>query len=167
SGAHASGIVKTYGEVGLRQAGVKLIGPMDVTPDSKLQGMGDAAIGTVTMSSYSTELDNPVNKEFVKAWHAAYGADNYPDFMSAAGWDVMQAIVDTVKKLDGKFDDGEKVMASLKGWTGTGPRGNVSIDAETRDVGQDEHALEVVRLSEGKLGHNVMGVIPPVKDVCN
>src|SRR5215467_6112357 len=82
SGAHASGIVKTYGEVGLRQAGVKLIGPMDVTPNSKLQGMGDAAIGTVTMSSYSTELDNPVNKEFVEAWHAAYGADNYPDFMS-------------------------------------------------------------------------------------
>ena len=166
SGAHASGIVKTYGEVGLRQAGVKLIGPMDVTPNSKLQGMGDAAIGTVTMSSYSTELDNPVNKEFVEAWHTAYGADNYPDFMSAAGWDVMQAIVDTVNKLDGKFDEGEKVMAALKGWTGTGPRGQVSIDAETRDVVQDEHALEVVRLPDGKLGHKVLGVIPQVKDEC-
>ena len=166
SGAHASGIVKTYGEVGLRQAGVKLIGPMDVTPNSKLQGMGDAAIGTVTMSSYSTELDNPINKEFVEAWHTAYGADNYPDFMSAAGWDVMQAIVDTVNKLDGKFDEGEKVMAALKGWTGTGPRGQVSIDAETRDVVQDEHALEVVRLPDGKLGHKVLGVIPQVKDEC-
>jgi len=166
SGAHASGIVKTYGEVGLRQAGVKLIGPMDVTPNSKLQGMGDAAIGTVTMSSYSTELDNPVNKEFVNRWHEAYGPDNYPDFMSAAGWDMMQAIVDTVKKLDGKFDDGEKVMAALKGWTSTGPRGKVSIDAETRDVVQDEHALEVVRLADGKLGHKVLGVIPQVKDEC-
>jgi branched-chain amino acid transport system substrate-binding protein len=166
SGAHASGIVKTYGEVGLRQAGVKLIGPMDVTPNSKLQGMGDAAIGTITMSSYSTELDNPANKDFVKAWHAAYGADNYPDFMSAAGWDMMQAIVDTIKKLDGKFDDGEKVMAALKGWSGNGPRGAVSIDAETRDVVQDEHALEVVRLPDGKLGHKVLGVVAQVKDQC-
>ncbi len=166
SGAHASGIVKTYGEVGLRQAGIKLIGPMDVTPNSKLQDMGDAAIGTITMASYSTELDNPVNKEFVKAWHDAYGANNYPDFMSAAGWDMMQAIVDTVKKQDGKFDDGEKVIAALKGWTGVGPRGKVMIDPETRDVVQDEHALEVVRLPDGKLGHKVLGTIAQVKDEC-
>jgi branched-chain amino acid transport system substrate-binding protein len=86
--------------------------------------------------------------------------------MSAAGWDMMQAIVDTVKKLDGKFDDGAKVMAALKGWTGNGPRGKVSIDADTRDVVQDEHALEVVRLPDGKLGHKVLGTITQVKDEC-
>ena len=166
SGAHASGIVKTYGEVGLRQAGIKLIGPQDVTPSSKLQGMGEAALGTFTMASYSTELDNPVNRDFVKAWHAAYGADNYPDFMSAAGWDMMQAIFDTVKKLDGKFDDGAAVMAALKGWTGNGPRGKVEIDPDTRDIIQDEHALEVVRLADGTLGHKLLGTIPQVKDEC-
>jgi branched-chain amino acid transport system substrate-binding protein len=166
SGAHASGIVKTYGELGMRQAGIKLVGPQDVTPDSKLQGMGAAAIGTITMGSYSSDLDNPVNREFVKAWHEAYGPDNYPDFQSAAAWDMMQAIVDTVKKLDGKFDDGEKVIAALKGWTGNGPRGKVMIDPETRDVVQDEHALEVVRKPDGKLGHKVLGVIEQVKDQC-
>src|ERR1700678_4505386 len=52
SGAHASGIVKTYGETGMRQAGIKLIGPQDVTPSSQLQAISDAAIGTITMSSY-------------------------------------------------------------------------------------------------------------------
>jgi branched-chain amino acid transport system substrate-binding protein len=166
SGAHAAGIVKAYGEVGLRQAGVKLIGSMDVTPDSKLQGMGDAAIGTITMSSYSNQLDNPVNKDFVKAWHEAYGADNYPDFMAAAAWDMMQAIFDTVKKLDGKLDDGEKVMAALKGWTGNGPRGKVEIDPQTRDIIQDEHAMVVVKLSDGKLGHKVLDTIAQVKDEC-
>jgi branched-chain amino acid transport system substrate-binding protein len=166
SGPHASGIVKTYGELGMRSAGIKLVGPQDVTPDSKLQGMGDAAIGTITMGSYSSDLDNPANREFVKAWHEAYGADNYPDFQSAAAWDMMQAIVDTVKKLDGKFDDGEKVIAALKGWTGVGPRGKVMIDPETRDVVQDEHAFEVVRKPDGKLGHKVLGVIEQVKDEC-
>ena len=166
SGAHASGIVRTYGEVGMRQAGIKLIGPQDVTPNSKLQGMGDAAIGTITMSSYSTELDNPVNKEFVKAWHDAYGADNYPDFMSAAGWDMMQAIFDSVKTLDGKFGDGEKVIAALKGWTTASPRGKVMIDPQTRDVVQDEHALEVIRKPDGRLGHKVLGVIEQVRDEC-
>ena len=80
SGSHASAVVKTYGQLGLRQAGIKLIGPKDVVPDSKLQTMGDAAIGTIVMSSYSNDLDNPANKAFVKAWHEAYGPDNYPDF---------------------------------------------------------------------------------------
>ena len=69
SGSHASAVVKTYGQLGLRQAGIKLIGPKDVVPDSKLQTMGDAAIGTIVMSSYSNDLDNPANKAFVKAWH--------------------------------------------------------------------------------------------------
>ena len=166
SGPHAAGIVRTYGELGMRQAGIKLIGPQDVVPDSKLQKMGDAAIGTITMGSYANDLDNPVNRTFVKAWHEAYGDDDYPDFMSAAGWDVMQAIYDTVRKLDGKLSDGAKVMAALKGWTGEGPRGKVMIDPETRDIVQDEHAFEVVRKPDGKLGEKLLAVIPQVKDQC-
>ena len=166
SGAHASAVVKTYGEVGLKQAGVKLIGPKDVVPDSKLQAMGDAAIGTIVMSSYSGDLDNAVNKQFVKAWHDAYGADNYPDFMSAAAWDAMNAVFHTIKELNGKVDDGLKFVDALKNWSGEGPRGNVRIDPATRDIVQDERAMEVYRKPDGKLGTKVLGTIPQVKDEC-
>jgi hypothetical protein len=31
---------------------------------------------------------------------------------------------------------------------------------------QDEHALEVIRLPNGKLGHKVLGTIAQVKDEC-
>jgi branched-chain amino acid transport system substrate-binding protein len=165
SGSHASAVVKAYGEVGLRQAGVKLVGPMDVVPDSKLQPMGDAAIGTIVMSSYSNDLDTAVNKQFVKAWHDAYGADNHPDFMSAAAWDAMHATFQTIKKLNGKFD-GDQFVAALKAWSGEGPRGKVSIDPATRDIVQDERALEVIRKPDGKLGHRVLGTISAVKDEC-
>ena len=166
SGAHASAVVKTYDEVGLKQAGVKLIGPKDVVPDSKLQAMGDAAIGTIVMSSYSGDLDNAVNKQFVKAWHDAYGADNYPDFMSAAAWDAMNAVFHTIKELNGKVDDGLKFVDALKNWSGEGPRGNVKIDPATRDIVQDERAMEVYRKPDGKLGTKVLGTIPQVKDEC-
>jgi branched-chain amino acid transport system substrate-binding protein len=166
SGAHASAVVKTYGEVGLKQAGVKLIGPKDVVPDSKLQTMGDAAIGTIVMSSYSDDLDNAVNKQFVKAWHDAYGADNYPDFMSAAAWDAMNAVFHTIKELNGNIDDGLKFVDALKNWSGEGPRGNVKIDPATRDIVQDERAMEVYRKPDGKLGTKVLGTIPQVKDEC-
>src|SRR5215467_3075310 len=152
SGSHASGVVKTYGELGMKQAGIKLIGPMDVVPDTKLQDMGDAAIGTIVMGHYAADLDNPANKAFVKEWYETYKADTVPDFMSAAGWDTMAAIFDTIKKLNGKLDDGEKVIAALKGWSTNGPRGQVSIDPNTRDIIQDERAMEVYRKPDGKLG---------------
>jgi branched-chain amino acid transport system substrate-binding protein len=166
SGNHASGVVKTYGELGMRAAGIKLIGPMDIVPDTKLQDMGDAAIGTIVMGHYAADLDNPANKEFVKAFHEAYGPNAYPDFMTAAAWDSMHAIFDTIKKLDGKLDDGGKVIEALKGWRTDGPRGRVSIDPATRDVIQDERAMEVYRKADKTLGLKVLGTVSQVKDQC-
>ena len=54
SGAHATGVMKAYGELGMRKAGIKLIGPMDLVPDNELQDMGDAAIGPIVMSTMPT-----------------------------------------------------------------------------------------------------------------
>ena len=165
SGSHAAAVVKTYGQLAMRQAGIKLIGPKDVVPDSKLQDMGDAAIGTIVMSSYSNDIDNPENKAFVKAWHAAYGPDNYPDFESANAWDAIDAVFKTIKKLNGKFDS-EAFVNTLKTYSGSGPRGKVSIDPATRDIVNDEYAMEVVRKLDGKLGTKILGSIEQVKDPC-
>jgi branched-chain amino acid transport system substrate-binding protein len=166
SGNHAAGVVKAYGDLGMRQAGIKLIGPMDVVPDTKLQDMGDAAIGTIVMGFYAADLDNAANQEFVKAFHAAYGPNRYPDFMTAAAWDSMHAIFDTIKKLNGDLSDGAKVIDALKGWSTDGPRGHVSIDPATRDVIEDERAMEVYRKPDGHLGLKVLGTIPQVRDEC-
>ena len=166
SGAHATGVMKAYGELGMRKAGIKLIGPMDLIPDNKLQDMGDAAIGTIVMGHYAVDIDNAQNKAFNKEWHTAYGADSYPDFMSAAGWDTMHAIFDTIKKLKGDLSDGTKVVDAMKGWSTDGPRGHVKIDPATRDIVEDEHALEVYRKADGKLGEKVLGTTKAVKDQC-
>ncbi len=166
SGAHATGVMKAYGELGMRKAGIKLIGPMDLVPDNKLQDMGDAAIGTIVMSHYAVDLDNAANKAFVKDWHQAYGKDSYPDFMSAQGWDTMHAIFDTIKKLNGNVSDGAKFIDAMKGWSADGPRGHVMIDPATRDIVQDEHAMEIYRKADGKLGEKVIGTIKQVKDEC-
>ena len=166
SGAHATGVMKAYGELGMRKAGIKLIGPMDLVPDNKLQDMGDAAIGTIVMSHYAVDLDNAENKSFNAEWHKAYGADSYPDFMSAQAWDSMHAIFDAIKKLNGNAGDGAKVVDAMKGWSTNGPRGHVMIDAATRDIVQDEHAMEVIRKPDGKLGVKVLGTTKAVKDEC-
>ena len=166
SGAHATGVMKAYGELGMRKAGIKLIGPMDLIPDNKLQDMGDAAIGTIVMGHYAVDLSNPQNKAFNEEWHKAYGKDSYPDFMSAAGWDTMHAIFDTIKKLNGNMADGVKVVDAMKGWSANGPRGHVMIDPATRDIVQDEHAMEVYRKPDGKLGEKILDTTKAVKDEC-
>ena len=166
SGAHATGVMKAYGELGMRKAGVKLIGPMDLIPDNKLQDMGDAAIGTIVMGHYSVDLDNAANKAFNDEWHKAYGPDSYPDFMSAAAWDSMHAMFDAIKKLNGNTTDGAKVVEAMKGWSTNGPRGQVMIDAATRDIVEDEHAMEVIRKPNGKLGVKILDTTKAVKDEC-
>src|SRR3984957_17678060 len=45
--------MKQYAERGLDKAGIKVIGPGDVTDDDLLKDMGDAVVGTVTAHIYS------------------------------------------------------------------------------------------------------------------
>jgi hypothetical protein len=86
--------------------------------------------------------------------------------MSAAGWDTMAAIFHLIKTLDGKLDDGSRVVETLKGWKHTGPRGEIMIDPATRDIVMDERAEEVIRKPDGKLGIKVLGTVEKVKDQC-
>ena len=52
AGSHAGAVFKTYADLGMREAGVRLIGPGDITQDTELQGLGDVAIGVVTLGQY-------------------------------------------------------------------------------------------------------------------
>src|SRR5882672_7010032 len=122
AGDHAAAVVKTYGALGMKEAGIKLIGPGDITQDIKLQAMGDAAIGLITMHHYNADLDNAENKQLVASWVKDYGANSTPDFMAIGGYDGMAAIVHAIQVTKGKLD-GDAALAALKGWKYNSPRG--------------------------------------------
>ncbi len=164
AGDHAAAIVKTYGALGMRAAGIKLIGPGDIAQDTKLQAMGEAAVGLITMHHYNADLDNPENKRFVAAWKQQYGADSTPDFMAVGAYDGMAAIVHAIQATKGKMD-GAAAVKSLGGWKFNSPRGPIMIDPETRDIVMNEYMSEVVMVN-GKLHQKVIGQIDHVKDVC-
>ena len=165
AGDHAVAVVKTYGALDMRAAGIKLIGPGDITQDFKLQAMGDAAIGLITMHHYNADLDNPENKRFVAAWKKDYGADSAPDFTAVGAYEGMAAIVHAVQATKGKMD-GDKAVKSLLGWKFDSPRGPIMIDPETRDIVMNEYLAEVVKGPDGKLHQKVIGEIDQVKDEC-
>jgi branched-chain amino acid transport system substrate-binding protein len=164
SGDHAVAVMKTYNALGMRQAGIRLVGPGDLTPDHKLQGMGDDAVGLITIHHYNADLDNPLNKRFVETWKKDYGATATPDFMGVQGYDGMAAIAHIVTTLKGKIDP-EKAIAALKGWKFNSPRGPIMIDPATRDIVMNEYLSELVKAG-GRLTQKNIGVINAVKDMC-
>ena len=165
AGDHAAAIVKTYGALGMKDAGIKLIGPGDITQDTKLQAMGDAAVGLITMHHYHAYLDNAENKRFVESWKKDYGADAIPDFMAVGGYDGMAAIVHAVSATKGKVD-ADDALKALANWKTNSPRGPIMIDGDTRDIVMNEYLSEVVKGPDGKLRQKVIGQIDQVKDTC-
>ena len=164
AGDHAAAVVKTYAALGMRDVGIKLIGPGDITQDTKLQAMGPAAVGLITMHHYNADLDNPENKRFVAAWKKEYGATSTPDFMAVGGYDGMAAIVHVVQTLKGKID-ADKALDALRGWKFSSPRGPIMIDPVTRDIVMNEYLSEVV-MKDGRISQRVIGEIDNVKDAC-
>jgi branched-chain amino acid transport system substrate-binding protein len=165
AGDHATAVVKTYAALGMHAAGIKLIGPGDIVQDTKLQAMGDAAVGLVTVHHYNADLDNPENKRFVASWKKDYGADSTPDFVAVGGYDGMAAIVHAIHATNGKMD-GDAAVKSLLGWKFNSPQGPIMIDPQTRDIVMNEYLDEVVKGSDGKLHEKVLDTIQSVKDEC-
>ncbi|MGC2122169.1 MAG: ABC transporter substrate-binding protein [Xanthobacteraceae bacterium] len=166
AGDQATAVVKTYAALGMRAAGIKLTGTGDVVQDIKLQAMGDAAVGLITVHHYNADLDNPQNKAFVASWKKDYGADSTPDFTAVGAYDGMAAIAHAAHATKGKIVDGDAAVKSLLGWKFTSPQGPIEIDPKTRDIVMNEYLDEVVKGSDGKLHEKVLMTFPGVKDQC-
>ncbi len=156
----AGTFAKQFIERGLDKAGIKLIGPGDVTDDDDLPQMGDAMLGTVTAGHYSAAHPSAANKAYVAAFKKA---NNYrPNFISLGGWDGMHVIYEALKKTGGKTD-GDALVAAMKGLKWESPRGPISIDPETRDIIQNVYVRKVER-AEGELYNIEFATFEAVKD---
>ncbi len=153
--------VKQFVERGLDKAGIKIIGPGDVMDDDLLPGMGDAVIGTVTAHLYSADHNSPLNKEFVAAFKKANDGMR-PNFMAVSAYDGMHLIYEALKKTGGKTD-GDSLMAAIKGMTWESPRGQISIDPQTRDIVQPIYIRKVEK-KNGELYNVEFESFPAVKD---
>jgi branched-chain amino acid transport system substrate-binding protein len=158
----ATGFMKAFGDLGMKAAGIKLIGPGDLTTDEELNGMGDPAVGTITMHHYSAAGDRPANKAFVAAYQAEFGAKEEPSFLAADSYDAMAALYHVVIAQHGNIDP-DKTMELLKGWKYDSPRGPIEIDPETRDIVQNEYLRRVDKV-DGQLRNTELETIPMVKD---
>jgi branched-chain amino acid transport system substrate-binding protein len=127
----AATFAKQFVERGLDRAGIKLIGPGDLTDDEALANMGDAMLGAVTAHFYSAAHPSALNKSFAEE----YQKENHvrANFMAASGYDGMHVIYEALKKTGGATD-GKALITAMKGTAWESPRGPMSIDRATGEV---------------------------------
>ena len=159
-GGQGGNFMKQFSERGLDKSGIRVIGPGDVMDDDLLNGMGDAALGTVTAHMYSAAHPSQANKDFVNAYKKAFSSR--PGFVAVGGYDGIHLIYDALKKTGGKAD-GETLVAAMKGMSWESPRGPISIDPETRDIVQNIYIRKVEKL-DGELYNVEFETFNAVKD---
>ena len=163
AGAPSTAIMKAYGELGLRQAGIPFIGTGDAVTEEELVHMGDVPIGYISAWNYSMAGDRPANKAYLAAWEREYGKTIPPGFIAVAAYDAMDMIYTAIREQKGKVDPDTtmKILANYK--NPNSPRGPISIDPATRDIVQNIYIRET-----RKVGDRVMNVeiatVPNVKD---
>jgi branched-chain amino acid transport system substrate-binding protein len=159
-GGQGGNFMKQFSERGLDKSGIKVIGPGDVMDDDLLNGMGDAALGTVTAHMYSAAHPSQTNKDFVAAYKKAFSSR--PGFVAVGGYDGIHMIYEALKKTGGKAD-GDSLVAAMKGMAWESPRGPISIDPETRDIVQDIYIRKVEKVG-GELYNVEFQTFDAVKD---
>jgi branched-chain amino acid transport system substrate-binding protein len=160
-GSQAAALLRQFAERGMQTAGIKLIGPGDITDDNALNEMGDPTLGITTSMQYSAAHPSAMNKAFVEGFRRVSGGLR-PDHLAVGVYDGMHLIYEALKKTAGD-PGGEAIVAAMKGMAWESPRGPISIDPDTRDIIQDVYIRRVERI-DGELYNVEFEKYAAVKD---
>lgn len=144
AGPAALNFARAYVENGLKDAGIVLLAPGDLTQEPDLVALGDNGLGLLTTFHYAVSHDSPENKTFVEAASKAIGNPAELTFPAVGAFDGMHVIARMIEATDGKQDAAAAVEA-VKGLSWTSPRGPVTIAPENRHITQNIYLREVVK----------------------
>ena len=133
---------KDFASGGFAQKGIILYDAGGITAENQLDALGDAALGIISAGVYSTYLDNPMNKAFIGALKKKY-PNVEREFVPVDAYDGMEVIYHMLRATNGERD-GDKAIASIKGYAWMSPRGPVSIDKD-RDIVEPVYMRKCVK----------------------
>jgi len=160
AGADALRFVKQYKEYGIGEK-LPLFGHAVLADDTIMPAIGDAALGIVTMGSYTAALDNPENKAFVAEYDKRY--KTWPSRYSDAGWMSLELIAQALDDLNGDLSNRDRVRDALKSALPKlkTPRGHLEFD-QYRQVVTPIYITKVEKQS-GRYVNVVIERIPNVR----
>jgi branched-chain amino acid transport system substrate-binding protein len=157
AGSNGFRFLRQFIEYGLKDK-MAVIGGMTALDESVLRNMGDEALGILTTSWYSAELDNPLNKAFAPAFRKQTKYD--PGFYAAATYVGGAVLEAALKATGGKVEDKKAFMAALRASQADTVRGVVKFDEFGNVIG-NVYIRKVTR-SDGRLVNSVIKTYPDV-----
>jgi branched-chain amino acid transport system substrate-binding protein len=159
-GAQPLAVGKALAERGIDTSKIKILGQDALAFESALKGMGDVALGIITVSNYDYNHQSPMNRAFVQAYNDQFHRN--PDIFSVGGYDGTHLIYAALQK-DGGKTDGESLINAAKGMSWESPRGPIMIDPQIRDIVQTVYIRRVEKV-DGELRNVEIDKVPNVKD---
>ena len=147
---------------GIEKEGTKVLVNGALVNEAILPAEGDSAIGIISTSDYTSTHDSAMNRQFVRDFKAAYGADQNPSFIAVAAYDAIAAAYKVIEAQHGLIDP-DKTMEIVKSMKFESPRGPIAIDPATRDIILNAYFMRAER-RKGVLGNYEFQVTPMVKD---
>jgi branched-chain amino acid transport system substrate-binding protein len=155
AGANGFRFFKQYNEYGMK---VPLTGGMTAFDEVALKSMGDYALGSLSSSWYSAQLDNPINKRFVATYRKQNGYD--PGQYAASTYLYGEVLKAAVESLKGKIEDKQAFIKALRGVRADTLRGPIRFDEYGNVVGSVY--IRKVEKKDGRLVNTPIRTYPEV-----
>ena len=112
-----------------------------------LPALGDAALGAVEASHWNRDLDNPVNRRFVKDYIAKFG--HAPAFIAVHAYDAVGLIAKGLAAAKGRVADMVAVSRAIRTGTIDSPRGTLRFNSNGFVI-QPYWRVSIVKGPDGK-----------------
>jgi len=157
AGSNGFRFLRQFIEYGLKDK-IAVIGGMTALDESVLRNMGDEALGIVTTSWYSAELDNTLNKAFAAAFRKQTKYD--PGFYAASTYVSGAVLEAALKTTKANVEDKKALVAAIRGSNADTVRGLVKFDEFGNVIG-NVYIRKVTKI-DGRLVNSVIKTYPDV-----
>src|ERR1700694_194150 len=157
AGSNGFRFLRQFIEYGLKDK-MAVIGGMTALDESVLRHMGDEALGILTTSWYSAELDNPSNKMFAPAFRKQFKYD--PGYYAGGTYVAGEILEAALKATKGNVEDKKALMTAIRGSNADTVRGVIKFDEFGNAIG-DVYIRKVTR-NDGRLVNSVIKTYPNV-----
>lgn len=137
--------LKQYSQAGL-SSDIPVFGPAFSFDERLLKAVGDAAVGVHNGSQWNRDIDNAANREFVAAFHAAYG--RYPTLYASQGYDAARLIGSAIAAVGGNISDTKGLRSALRAAKFDSVRGDFRFGPNQHPI-QDLYVRKVVKSADG------------------
>ena len=157
AGSNGFRFLRQFIEYGLKDK-MAVIGGMTALDESVLRNMGDEALGILTTSFYSAELDNPLNKVFAPAFRKQFRYD--PGLYAAGAYVGGEVLEAALKTIQANAEERKALMAAIRNNNVQTIRGPIKFD-EFGNVTGDVYVRKVTR-RDGRLVNSIIKTYPDV-----